>query len=527
MKLYKTLIFIFVLFALLGGLCLLFPAEGIKIGPLTLRYPSLQDVLGIEEEEEEVAHELTPEELLEQEMAVLMEAKDSTFMDFCQNSPIRISMPRIHCYLTDTLSQAQYLAMTDSLRALCDSIVMRIDSMPVITASAEPDTLWIAYRDSVTEERDMTYLDDFFLSLDSARSQHVRIVHYGDSQIEEDRITSGLREHFQAEFGGGGAGWLPAQKWVAKMTSSQSTSPELPYYLAYGTASMHANHNRYGPMATVAHASGPVRITYTMSKKDRFPHVRDFDRVTVLRNNPDGSGLMYQVQEFDTLQQSITVNIAGPADIYGVLIDQKTGVSMDNVPMRGSSGSIFTRIDRSTIAPFFEHENVRLIIMQYGGNSVPSLKSEKSLHIFCQQIVKQIHYLQSLAPEAKVLFIGPSDMSTNMAGQMKTYTLLPQFVELLDQYVTSAGASFWNLYEAMGGYGSMVQWVASRPQLAGEDYVHFTHKGAEHVSDLLYETIDTYYNYYKFRRGELELELPTENEDSLSVDSIQPAADNL
>ena len=111
-------------------------------------------------------------------------------------------------------------------------------------------------------------------------------------------------------------------------------------------------------------------------------------------------------------------------------------------------------------------------------------------------------------------------MSTNIAGEKRTYTLLPQFVKLLDQYLTECGASFWNLYEAMGGYGSMVRWVAARPQLAGEDYVHFTHKGAEHVSDLLYETIDTYYKNYKFRRGELTPDLPTANEDSLVNDTF-------
>jgi len=525
MKLYKTLIFIFVLLALLACLSFFFPTEGIQIGPLHLKFPNLKEVLSITKEEE--MHELTPEELLEQEMQALMAAQDSTFLDFCENSPIRISMPRLHCYLIDTLTNAQYLAMTDSAKQCCDSLVMFVDQTPVLTASAAPDTLWVAYRDSVTEERNMSYLDDFFQSLDSAQSHHVRILHYGDSQIEEDRITSGLREHFQAQFGGGGCGMLPAQQWVAKLTNFQSTSPELPYYLAYGSASMRARHNGYGPMATVARASGNVRITYSMVKNDKFPHVRDFDRVSVLRNNPDGSGLQYLVQEFDTVQNRVTVNIAGPADIYGVLIDQKIGVSMDNVPMRGSSGSIFTRITRNTIVPFFEHENVQLIILQYGGNMVPSMKTEKALHEFCQEIKRQVLFFHEIAPQAKVLFIGPSDMSTKVGGQMKTYPLLPRFVELLDEYLTSCDAAFWNLYQAMGGEDSMVQWVAARPQLAGEDYVHFTHKGAEHVSDLLYETIDTYYKYYKFRRGEFEVELPTENEDSLQIDTIHTAADTL
>jgi lysophospholipase L1-like esterase len=273
-------------------------------------------------------------------------------------------------------------------------------------------------------------------------------------------------------------------------------------------------------MATVAQAYGNVRIYFSTSKNENFPHVRDFDRVTVLRNNPDGSGLQYLVQEFDSLRSKVTVTVNGPANIYGVLLDQKTGVSMDNVPMRGSSGNIFTRITRNTIEPFFRHENVRLIILQYGGNSVPGLRTEKSLHDFCKEIQRQIRFFQQLAPEAKILYIGPSDMSTRIGGEMRTYTLLPRFVELLDQYVTECGASFWNLFEAMGGTGSMVRWVAARPQLAGEDYIHFTHKGAERVSDLLYETIDTYYNNYKLRHGNFTLELPTANEDSLINDTI-------
>ena len=520
MKLFKTLIFIFTLLVLLAGISLFFPKDGLQLGFVHLTFPNLREVLSSKIEDNPKEAELSPEEIQRQELEALKQAQDSTFMDFCMNSPIRISMPLKHQCIVDTMSIGQYIELSDSIKDLCDSIRMIIDSTAYYKKHAKPDTLWVSYRDSITQDHDLTYFDGFFEALDSARIKHVRILHYGDSQIEEDRITSGLREHFQAEFGGGGPGMMPAQRWISKITCYQSTSPELDYYVAYGTTTMHARHNGYGPMATVAQAYGNVRIYFSTSKNEKFPHVRDFDRVTVLRNNPDGSGLQYLVQEFDSLRSKVTVTVNGPANIYGVLLDQKTGVSMDNVPMRGSSGNIFTRITRNTIEPFFRHENVRLIILQYGGNSVPGLRTEKSLHDFCKEIQRQIRFFQQLAPEAKILYIGPSDMSTRIGGEMRTYTLLPRFVELLDQYVTECGASFWNLFQAMGGTGSMVRWVAARPQLAGEDYVHFTHKGAEHVSDLLYETIDTYYKNYKLRHGDITLVLPTANEDSLTNDNI-------
>ena len=513
MKLYKTLIFIFGVLFLLTGLCLFFPKEGITIGSLNLKFPSLHEVLSLGNTEEEEAHKLTPEELLEIRMAALMEMQDSTFLDFCHNSPIRICMPKIHLQVVDSIA-------TDSLRQLA------LEYDP-----ATPDSLLqeiVVYRDSITEESDLTYFDPLFNALDSARVHHVRILHYGDSQIEEDRITSSLREHFQEQFGGGGVGMLPAIQTVAKMTVRQSSSQGLGYNLAYGPASTRASHNGYGPMAQVTHLNGNVTLSYTGLSSERFPHVGSFNHVTLLRSNGNSHELICEEMDFDSLRQSIKVEVQGPTNIYGVMLDTRTGVNVDNVPMRGSSGSFFSNITRSTMEPFFQHENVQCIILQYGGNSVPYLKTEESQIRFCTNMQKQIRYFNEIAPDARILFIGPSDMSTTIGGVRATYPQLPGFVKMLEKYITEAGAAFWNMFEAMGGEGSMVQWVASRPQLAGEDYVHFTHKGAQKVSDLLYETIDTYYKYYKFRIGEYEIELPLDSLqqdslrlDSISVDSIQ------
>lgn len=492
MKLLKTLLFAYALMLLLAIVAIIFPKEGLQIGSSRLEFPALDEALDMGANTAVVKESLTPEELLPQIGDPMVMVQDSSFLDFCQNSPIRISMPYKHVTVADTLSAADFAIVGDSLRNLSDSINMRVH---------KGDTTWIAYHDEISDDRQMDYLDEFFAALDSASVRHIRIVHYGDSQIEEDRITSGLREHFQAQFGGGGCGMMPAQKWIYKMTCSQSTSPELPYYVAYGSSSMRASHNRYGPMGVVAHADGPTSISFTMSDQKKFAHVHDFNRVTLMRNAPNGKGSFNcVVQEFDSMQNKITLNIKGPADIYGILIDQKTGVSMDNVPMRGCAGNVFTRIYRPTLEPFFKHENVRLIILQYGGNSVPGMRSTEALHIFCRDLQRQVHLFHEIAPQAKILFIGPSDMSTNIDGQKRTYPHLPRLVTLLEKYVTESGAAFWNLFEAMGGEGSMIRWVDARPQLAGEDYVHFTHKGADRVSDLLYETIDTYYKNYKYRQ---------------------------
>jgi len=519
MKLYKTLLFIFSLLLLLGITALTFPEGGVDLWGIHLNYPTLDEALSLSNgtssgEDQSNANDtvqtpqLTPEENLQKEMEELFiveSAKRGTpqsyarsFIRFSEESSIRIAMPRIHHTVSDTLTSDQHAALQMMGAQRYDSIRPLVDEKP--SFALFQDTMWVAFRDSISE--DITYLDSFFTALDSAQTQHVRIIHYGDSQIEEDRITSGLREHFQTRFGGGGCGMLPGQQWITHMTCRQSTSPELTNYVCFGTNDRQIRSRRYGPMAVMAKTGSNAKITVSMSDNPKFAHVSQFNRITLIRDVPGSDSIQFITQEYDEMMKAATVNVEGPAEIYGVMFDQKTGISMDNVAMRGSSGNVFTRIEEKTFAPFFQHENVRLIILQYGGNMVPVLGTEEKMRQLCVGLQKQIRYFRRIAPEAKILFIGPSDMATNVGGVMQTYPKLPRFVELLEEYMTECGIAFWNMYEAMGGKGSMVKWVDARPQLAGEDYIHFTHKGAEHMSDLLYETIDTYYKYYKYRRGE-------------------------
>ena len=173
---------------------------------------------------------------------------------------------------------------------------------------------------------------------------------------------------------------------------------------------------------------------------------------------------------------------------------------MDNIPMRGCSGTVFTRISSAQIKEYVENDNVRLIILQFGGNSMPYRKTGKSISEYKQAIEKQIRHLHSLAPEASILFIGPSDMSTSVKGKMQTYPHLPMMVDSLKAAACNSGAAYWDLYRAMGGDGSMVEWVKARPQLAGSDYVHFTPRGAEAMGNMLYESLMVYYEYYRLRK---------------------------
>ena len=225
-----------------------------------------------------------------------------------------------------------------------------------------------------------------------------------------------------------------------------------------------------------------------------------------------------------TLSHSVSkavITAHGQMEIYAIMIDGASGVSMDNIAMRGVSGTLFTSIDRRTLAPFFQQQNVGLLLLQYGGNSVPYLKPGKSIIGYMQQLKAQIDLFKRMIPNIHIIFIGPSDMATSVEDEMKTYPYLPMVVDSLRAMAQESGVAFWDMFRAMGGRGSMVKWVEADPQLAGEDYIHFTPRGSRRMSEMFWSAFELYYKYYCFRHH-----LDEEEEEAAS-DSITSQTDTV
>ena len=478
MKAFKTVLFIVCIMVALALLSLFFPQEGVTVGNTVLEFPSLADILS-DTDEEDTVYTPSPEELLEIRKREIALAKDSEYVDYMKHSPTRFYMP----------------------------------------------------------DDDFTYLDSLFYALENADKQHVRILHYGDSQLEGDRITCVLREKFQSAFGGCGAGMAPAMMTLGMATAEVVASPHLPHYMYFGPAENHAPHHRYGPLTQVARLDGNASFTLYAVQDSDYHHANTFKKVGIAIQGTgtftvsakgqkypltcEGDSSSSHIRIFSTiLPEAVTkatIQASGNMDIYGVMMDGEKGVNIDNIAMRGASGTIFTTIDNSSMKPFFTDENVRLILMQFGGNSVPYLKHEKGISIYKNQMKQQIAHFHTLAPHARIVFIGPSDMATRVKGTLDTYPQLPMVIDSLKAAALESGAAYWDMYQAMGGRGSMIEWAKANPPLAGKDYVHFTRLGAAHISDMLFGTFDIYHKYYQFRK---ELKSSNVQEDKETTDTI-------
>ena len=451
MRRYQILIFIFSIIGALALISAIFPKEGLAIGPLDMRFATLEEVLAPEEADEE---RLSPEELLERRKQAVLAAEADAFEDYFTNDPARFYLP----------------------------------------------------------EGNVSFFDGLFEALEGADTSAVRIVHYGDSQIEEDRITSVIRDSLQKRFGGDGQGYMPARTHYTSSIGTASDA-ELERFMVYATK---AEHSAYGPYGDFVQLDTTLTLSYyQVRKKERGQAL--FNKLTVLAGNVGDAGLKissrgttreykagddYVRAVFNLPDSSsrVSLTLSGDADIYGVLMDNSCGVSMDNVAMRGCSGLVFTQMSSAQLRRFYKDENVRLIMLQYGGNSVPYTKTSKAISSYCSSLRRQIAYLQKLAPEAKIIFIGPSDMSTSIKGKRQTYPILPEMIDSLKSTATSSGAAYWDIYGAMGGENSMVDWVNANPSLAGSDYVHFTPRGSVRIGEMFYDSFKLYYDYYLWRK---------------------------
>lgn len=343
----------------------------------------------------------------------------------------------------------------------------------VVPEKVKPEIPKVAV-DSTTDSR--VFLAGFYAALQEADSQMVRVLHYGDSQIEEDRMTQQIREALQKRFGGAGVGLMPLAQTIPSRTVKQqlhmnnrliqpAQGPRR--YMVYAPKRDQRKDGLYGVMGQVAEMNdslveGSENLMAVCTPQD---NKRPYTRWQVFAD----STIAYWFE-------SDTVFLTGQGKVYGLSQESDTGVIVDNIPMRGCLGLVFTKMDSTQLASFYRTQHVRLIILQFGGNAIPFNETPATIQSIVKGLRQQVRYLRKLAPEASFLFIGPSDMLTQIDGEWQTYPMVPYMDKLLRKMALEEGIAYFSLFTWMGGSGSMAHW--QEVGLAGSDGIHFMRSGA-------------------------------------------------
>jgi len=390
--------------------------------------------------------------------------------------------------------------LPDTAKAIPTDLVPVIDSIPAI-----PEKL--------TNYPFQRFLD----SLRYSRAQ-VRIIYYGDSQIEGDRITSYLRRSLRKGRGGTGPGlFLPLMPvmYTRSVWLRSSSNWKRYNFLSYKTGEI--SHKDLGPFMAICRylpegkiASQPEKAVVRIKPSNVADStVSRYDLLRIFYENTQGKvNILVKGDGYnlfaDTLKRGkgfneikcrlfgakdVEIEFEGRVspDIYGISIESDTGVIVDNIPQRGSAGLEFTMVDRNNLSESLKRLSPDLFVLHYGLNIVKNVISDYSY--YKKGLVRQISLLKEISPLTPILVIGVTDMALNEGDSIISYSNIPGIIDAQKQATMQEDETFWNSYAAMGGKSSIISWTKKKPPLAQKDFIHFTYTGADTLSGLLVSSL--------------------------------------
>ncbi|MBO7441182.1 MAG: hypothetical protein J6U21_16030 [Bacteroidales bacterium] len=549
MKPSGTLVFMIAVLAILALLMTIFPKDGVSVSTdLTLYFPTLKEWWEGSDNSQKSGNAFIPE-LVEEDRKGATQTADS---------------------VVDSKAEEDTLVVADmSGVPTFDSSVYAFKPRPISVESLrQPLDL---------PASGLGCLKNLFDALTNPNelAKVVRIVHYGDSQIETDRISGYLRYKLQQQFGGSGPGLVPAKTaYDYKAPCEVVCTGDWKRYTIFPFIDTAVHHSKYGalaafgkfspiinrePKSTPPASLTPLQQTDSASSSDSLPvvvaldsvfktpeykpkepekiynaslefrpfkygygnsktikkvrmfygnhtrtcNVRVMDGETILYADSLKPNDFYSIKTWNFAQTPEVFKMefsgADSPEIYGFAMDGLSGVAVDNIALRGCSGTIFTKMNAAHLGGMLRDLNVKCIILQFGGNAVPSL-NENNVVAFKNYLASQIRYLKRICPGVSIILIGPADMSVKVQDEYVTYEILPELDRLLKEAALQNDCAYWDMYEAMGGYNTMPDWVFHDPPLAEKDFVHFNPNGANAIAKMFYNALIARYNEYISRQ---------------------------
>lgn len=410
----------------------------------------------------------------------------------------------------DILSDLKTYRKDSVYRAVLDSVEVKQDSIvKLVEEHCKPGITCIE-----DYSADSTALKQFLDALDitRAKGKKLRIAFYGDSFIEGDVFCGAVRDTLQSIFGGRGVGFVPITSTVTGFRNTIKHS-----FDHWKTSSLVKRDSmlHIGPGGYCFVPEEGNWVQYNVSKQR---YLRDFHIVKLFYRNFDEAAVHYTINKDTTLNIEPLVNSGVlqewnferkgmksirfefyPHDslrLYGAAFEGAGGVYVDNFSVRGNSGLSLLGLNDKMLATFSRMRDYKLVILQFGLNSV--IEDSLNYRAYTNRMVRVVNKMKAAYSNSSFLLLSVSDRSTNKDGRPRTMDAIPAMRNAQREIAERTGIAFWDMYEAMGGRNSMVNYVQSRPPLAAKDYTHLTFKGGKKLASHLVKSL--LYEEEKFKR---------------------------
>ncbi|HST24288.1 MAG TPA: GDSL-type esterase/lipase family protein [Blastocatellia bacterium] len=348
-------------------------------------------------------------------------------------------------------------------------------------------------------------MPDFYESLSLSRKGEAitRIVHYGDSHVAADLLTGSLRQHLQSFFGDAGTGFVFAGRpwsWYAPNGVALSASSgwradglnqaSLAGDGRFGLAGVSFSATSAGEWISLSAACRSFDL-YLLKQPgggsiDIFLDGAEYRRNVSLASKRGEPAYIKIEAETDALHSIELRTVAkGLVRALGVVVERETaGIIYDALGINGARASRVLSWDWRLLASNIERRDPNLIIIAYGSNEVSD--DDLDLAEYEQSFLTLLNQFRESAPRASLLVISPPDRAVRVGRRWQTISRMPALVKAQRRAAFEAGAAFFDLFQAMGGAGSIERWATLREPLAQSDRVHLTAAGYRLVAGWLY-----------------------------------------
>jgi hypothetical protein len=381
--------------------------------------------------------------------------------------------------------------------------LLSVAAMP--PANSMPTGYIVMHGKKVSLEGNTSQLRYFFDALSKARQKRVHVAHWGDSIIMGDIISENLRDNFQKQFGGDGAGF------VSIKTDEARTTTRVTYSNDWQESSIFTRNANKLPLGINGAVFVPAEGSWVKYEVGRIGnHNRSFSLAKLFYSNvsqqasvtvtfSNGSNKTFALESGKNLKK---LDISCPSNtsyvtlafhscaggyFYGVSFESGEGVYVDNFPIRGNSGVGLEDIPLNVLKEFNSYMNYKFLIINFGVNIIADQNSNYSWYE--AKMLKVIDYLQQAFPQASILLVSVGDKGIKKGSSFVTDPGIPPLLNVQEKIAKQKNIVFWSMFEAMGGKNSASDWVDATPSLAFRDYCHLTPNGGKVIADLLTDAL--------------------------------------
>lgn len=334
-----------------------------------------------------------------------------------------------------------------------------------------------------------------------SRGERVRIAYFTDSIGSGDKITSTLRDRFQARFGNGGPGYVPvyplrAWHYHAQVHLLLSDGWKPRCFIGHPTADRHYG---FGGIGAASQGSGNTMRLRVKNKATSFSsaqiHFLRHPEGGVFRVSAGGKTVrdvntrgerhqedFVRVSFDETSELTLETRSEGLVRINAVFLEKSgAGVVLDAVSLTGARFENWYSLPDAHLRAEMAARAPDLVLFHFGLN-----ESDTDVEVdYPDRIADLIRRIHQAIP-ASCVIVGPTDKVQKFNGQWRTLPVIRKIAKLQRQAAEQAGCAFFDTLSAMGGETAILRWYDHNPRLAMGDLTHITSEGGELLGDMIY-----------------------------------------